>query len=114
MDVHGYPGRYGVDDRAARGKWIGATCEQFLFPLFSRLQMPQPPTQISITTDGNPQYLAALTKQCQEPRIDYGRVIKRREGNRLVAVIRERVFGNPTIASISTSQVEGYNNKIRQ
>jgi hypothetical protein len=96
------------------GKWTGATCAQFLFRLFSRLRVPQPPARISITTDGNPQYLAVLTRQCQEPGIDYGRVIKHREGNRLVAVIRERVFGNPTIASISTSRVEGYNNKIRQ
>ena len=72
------------------GKWTGATCAQFLFRLFSRLRVPQPPARISITTDGNPQYLAVLTKQCQETGIDYGRVIKHREGNRLVAVIRER------------------------
>lgn len=28
--------------------------------------------------------------------------------------IRERIFGNPEIESISTSVFEGYNNKIRQ
>jgi len=96
------------------GKRMGTTCVQFLFCLFSRLRKPQPPARISITTDGNPQYLAALPTQCPESCIDYGQVIKHREGNRLVAVFREIVFGNPTIASISTSRVEGYNNKIRQ
>jgi hypothetical protein len=29
-------------------------------------------------------------------------------------VIREKVLGNPHVSSISTSVVEGYNNKIRQ
>lgn len=96
------------------GKRTDATCAQFTFLVFSRLQMPQPPAQISITTDGNPQYLTALVKQGKEIDIDYGRVIKQHTANRLVAVIREKVLGNPTIASISTSVVEGYNNKIRQ
>ncbi len=96
------------------GKRTDATCAQFNFLVFSRLKVPKPPTRISITTDGNPQYLTALTKQCKGIDIDYGRVIKQHEANRLVAVIREKVLGNPTLASISTSVVEGYNNKIRQ
>ncbi len=96
------------------GKRTDATCAQFNFLVFSRLKVPEQPTRISIMTDGNPQYLTALTKQCKEIDIDYGRVIKQHEANRLVAVIREKVLGNPTLASISTSVVEGYNNKIRQ
>jgi len=34
--------------------------------------------------------------------------------NKLICVIREKIIGNPDISSISTSVVEGYNNKIRQ
>ena len=34
--------------------------------------------------------------------------------NRLVAVIREKVFGNPSHEAISTLTIEGYNNKTRQ
>lgn len=97
------------------GKWTDATCAQVLIQLFSRLQVPEPPARISITTDGNPQYLAALMNhQCEATDIDYGRMIKQHTANRLVAGIREKVFGNPAIASISTSVVEGYTNKIRQ
>lgn len=96
------------------GKWTGVTCAQFLFQLFSRLQVPEPPARISISTDGNSQYLTELEKQREKIDIDYGRVIKQHTADGLVAVIREKVLGNPAIASISTSVVEGYNNKIRQ
>ena len=91
-----------------------ATCNQFLFLVASRLRIPQPPIQISITTDGNPQYLTALLKQFPASCIDYGRRVKHHAKNRLAAVIREKVLGDPEITSISTSVVEGYNNKIRQ
>lgn len=106
MDLHSCPERERVADRPP--------CAQFTFLVFSRLQMPQPPAQISITTDGNPQYLTALVKQGKEIDVDYGRVTKQHTANRLVAVIREKVLGDPTTASNSTSVVEGYNNKIRQ
>ncbi len=41
-------------------------------------------------------------------------MIKQHKKNRVVGIIREKVLGNPPLASISTSVVEGYNNKIRQ
>ena len=96
------------------GKQTNATCNQFLFLVASRLRIPQPPIRISITTDGNPQYLTALLKQFPASCIDYGRRVKHHAKNRLAAVIREKVLGDPEITSISTSVVEGYNNKIRQ
>ena len=46
--------------------------------------------------------------------MNYDQVIKVKKRNKLVCVIREKIFGNPDISSISTSIVEGYNNKIRQ
>lgn len=76
--------------------------------------MPKPSDPIVVATDGNPQYRDALKNLYCEPCIDYGRVIKQREENRLVAVIREAIWGNPSHEAISTSIVEGYNNKIRQ
>ncbi len=49
-----------------------------------------------------------------EPCITYDQVIKQRKENRRIAVIREAIWGEPTDEVISTSVVEGYNNKIRQ
>ena len=92
MDLHGYPERYRVNDRAARRE--ADRCNEEEGELLALFTTPGAPT-----ADPN------LVKRRPESCIDYGRVIKHREGNWLVAVIWERVFGNPTIASISTSRV---------
>ena len=71
-------------------------------------------TKIIVATDGNFQYVDTLADLYCESCIDYGQVIKRKENNRLVEIIRVKIWGDPEICSISTSIVEGYNNKIRQ
>ena len=71
-------------------------------------------TKIIVSTDGNSQYVDTLVDLYCESCIDYGQVIKRKENNRLVEIIQAKIMGNPAICSISTSIVEGYNNKIRQ
>lgn len=96
------------------GKRTDATCTLALDRVFTRLQLPTPSNPIIVATDGNAQYASALAQLYCEPCIEYGRVIKQREANRLVGVIREKSSGNPAIKTISTSIVEGLNNKIRQ
>jgi len=82
--------------------------------VFEKVPLPDPSAPIVIATDGNPQYRDGLAKVYSEPCIAYGQVIKHREKNRVVAVNRETVWGRPAPEAISTSTVEGYNNKIRQ
>ena len=96
------------------GKRSNATCERFLDSVFERVQLPNPKARIIVSTDGNFQYVDRLADLYCESCIDYGQVIKRKENNRLVEIIRVKTLGNPKISSISTSIVEGYNNKIRQ
>ena len=96
------------------GKRVEETCETMLNNIFERMELPLPGNKISIFTDGNCQYSNILQDLYCESCMDYGQVIKSKEQNRLVRVIREIIFGNPEIKSISTSVVEGYNNKIRQ
>jgi IS1 family transposase len=96
------------------GKRTEATCTHFLDQVFERLPLPMPSTPIVVATDGNSQYREGLAKLYCEPCITYGQVIKQRKENRLVAVIREAVWGKPADEAISTSVIEGYNNKIRQ
>jgi len=55
-----------------------------------------------------------VSKLYCETCVNYGQIIKIKENNKLVDVIRAKIIGNPDIESISTSIVEGYNNKIRQ
>lgn len=96
------------------GKRTDATCNRFLDQIFERLQLPTPKSKILIATDGNPQYVKGLADRYCETCIDYGQVIKKKENNRLVEIIQVKIMGNPALESISTSIVEGYNNKIRQ
>jgi len=96
------------------GKRTETTCVLALDRWFARLQLPTPSARIIVATDGNVQYVEALARLYCEPCIDYGQVIKHHEGNRLVGVSRVKIMGNPAVEAISTSNVEGYNNKIRQ
>lgn len=81
---------------------------------FERMELPFPDNKISIFTDGNIQYTICLPKLYCEPCLNYGQIIKVKEKNKLICVIREEIIGSPDYKSISTSVVEGYNNKIRQ
>lgn len=96
------------------GKRTKVTCNYFLNRVFEKLPLPMPDDPIAVATDGNPQYREGLAKLYCEPCITYGQVIKQRKENRLDAVIREAIWGEPAEKTISTSVIEGYNNKIRQ
>jgi IS1 family transposase len=96
------------------GKRIESTCLDMLDLFFDRMNLPTPDEKISIFTDGNLQYTVCLPDLYCEPCMNYGKVVKVKEKNVLVCVIREKIFGDPDVSSISTSNVEGYNNKIRQ
>ena len=96
------------------GKRIDSTCAGMLDLFFDRMDLPSPEKKISIYTDGNIQYTILLPELYCESCLNYGQMIKVKEKNKLVYVIREKVMGNPDVSSISTSVVEGYNNKIRQ
>ena len=96
------------------GKRIESTCADMLDLFFDRMNLPTPNEKISICSDGNVQYTICLPELYCEPYINYGQMVRVKEKNSLVCVIREKVLGNPHVSSISTSVVEGYNNKIRQ
>lgn len=96
------------------GKRVEETCECMLDLFFDRMKLPTSNNKISIYTDGNIQYTIYLPELYCEPCINYGQIIKIKEKNKLFCVVREKIMGNPDVNSISTSVVEGYNNKIRQ
>ena len=81
---------------------------------FDLMNLPTPNEKISIYSDGNVQYTISLPELYCEPCMNYSQLVRVKEKNSPVCVIREKVLGNPHVSSISTSVVEGYNNKIRQ
>ena len=96
------------------GKRVTDTCTDMLDLFFDRMALPTPDQKISIFTDGNIQYTVYIPKLYCEPCSNFGQIIKGKEKNTLVCVVREKILGDPDVSSISTSVVEGYNNKIRQ
>jgi IS1 family transposase/transposase-like protein len=98
----------------ACGKRIEETCKVMLDRLFNVMDLPFPGTQIFFSTDGNIQYKELIKERYCETCMGYGQVIKIKKENRLVKIKFETVFGNMAGHKISTSVVEGYNNKIRQ
>lgn len=81
---------------------------------FDRMDLPLPNKKISNYSDGNIQYATIVPKLYCETCVNYGQIIKVKENNRFVDLIRAKNIGKPAIESLSTSIVEGYNNKIRQ
>ena len=96
------------------GTRSNATSSRFLDIVFKRIQLLDPKTKIIVSTDGQFQYVDTLRDLYCESFIDYVHVINRTGDNHLVEIIQVKTLGDPKICSISTSIVEGYNNKIRQ
>jgi hypothetical protein len=82
--------------------------------LFSVMDLPFPDRKICFSTDGNFQYANVIKERYCEECISYGRIIKIKKENNVVEIKLEQVLGNVMEHRISTSVVEGYNNKIRQ
>jgi hypothetical protein len=65
-----------------------------------RVQLPFPDNKIQIFSDGNDDYKSTLPEYYAETCIDYGQIIKIREGGKVVDKIKAIVYGNPNIAEI--------------
>ena len=96
------------------GKRTQKTCEILFDCLFDAMKLPFPDNPICISTDGNFQYLVQIQQMYCETCVVYGIVRKVKSANRLIKVTYEHVIGDAQKQKISTSVVEGYNNKIRQ
>ena len=82
--------------------------------LFDVTDLPFPGSKIFFSTDGNSQYEKLLKKRYCETCIGYGRIVKVKKGDNDLKIKIEAVYGDITGHKISTSVVEGYNNKMRQ
>jgi IS1 family transposase/transposase-like protein len=96
------------------GKRDQETCNEFVNELFERLQLPKPDNRIKFFTDGNYNYIDPIAKTYCEPCMEYGQIIKQKENGRIVSIERRSIFNVHDFYNISTSIVEGMNNKLRQ
>ena len=98
----------------ACGKRTQNTCAIIFVRMFEVMELPFPHNPICISTDGNFQYLDQIRELYCETCVVYGKVHKIKSANRLIEVTYENVIGDAQKHKISTSVVEGYNNKVRQ
>lgn len=82
--------------------------------LFHRVQLPRPENKIQIFSDGNDDYTYILPEYYPETCMDYGQLIKIREGGKVVDKIRKIVYGSPSIDDIETTDVENFNGILRE
>lgn len=96
------------------GKRTSETCENFINVLFDRMELPNPNNPIRISTDGHHDYATEISKVYCEPCVKYGQIIKEKENGLIINIIKRQIFNNVDLSDVSTSIVEGYNNKLRQ
>ena len=98
----------------AVGKWTQQTCDEMIEKLFHRVQLPLPENKIQIFSDGNDDYTYILPEYYPETCMDYGQLIKIREGGKVVEKIRKIVYGSPSVDDIETTDVENFNGILRE
>lgn len=82
--------------------------------LSERVKTPSPEDKIEFFSDGNNDYTSVLPKYFAEPRMNYGQLIKIREGGRVVDKKRRVIYGEPNPENIETTDIENFNGILRE
>ena len=82
--------------------------------LFERTALPFPDDKIEIFTDGNADYIYVLSDYYAETCIDYGQLIKIKEGGKVVDKEKRIIYRNPDLADIETTDIENFNGILRE
>jgi IS1 family transposase len=96
------------------GKWTQETCGRMLELVSKRLERPTPTNRIEFYTDGNDDYVYKIPEYFDVDCVDYGQLVKIREGGRVVDKIKRTVYGNTVSREIETTDVENFNGILRE
>ena len=78
------------------------------------MQLPLPENKIEIFSDGNDDYTYVLPAYYPETCMDYGQLIKIRDGGKVVDKIHKIVYGSPPVEDIETTDIENFNSILRE
>jgi hypothetical protein len=90
------------------------TCKKLFEKVFCRIQLPFPDNKIQIFSDGNDDYKTTIPEYYAETCVEYGQIIKIREGGKVVDKLKRIVFGNPVLDEIETTDIENMNSICRE
>ena len=79
-----------------------------------RIDLPTFSYRLEIRSDGNNDYAVVLGEIYRTDTINYGQLVKIKEGGRVVDKVRRIVYGNPTHDDIETTDVENFNGILRE
>ena len=79
-----------------------------------RIKLPTCTDRLKIFSDGNDDYTFVMPEFFRKDCMNYGQLVKIREKGRVVDKIHRRVYGNPSLDEIETTNVENYNGILRE
>lgn len=95
------------------GKWTQTTCNEFYELIAKRTQQPTYKQKIIFCTDCNKQNLPAITKTFHQDSVQYGQVVKEKEGQIVIGTHPRQVLGAMPFSKISIAHVDGLCSKLR-
>ena len=96
------------------GKWVDETCNEFYKMLASRLRLPTVKRKLTIFSDGNKQNITGLSNNFPQGTLHYAMRKKIRQGQKIVGIVNEIIFGNPPKELISIHNIDGFCSKLRE
>jgi len=96
------------------GKRTRECCKRLFEKVFDRVQLPFPDVKIQIFSDGNDDYTSTIPEYYAESCVDYGQLIKIREGGKVIDKIKKVIYGTPNIDEIETTDIENMNSICRE
>ena len=95
------------------GKRVQATADELMKTVRKRGKIPTKDEKATFASDGNVQYTSAILENFDVETINYGQLVKEREGGRVVGKTRTIIFGEVDDVDIDTVYIERYNLTLR-
>jgi len=89
------------------------TADELMKTVRKRGKKPTEDEKATFASDGNVQYTSAILKNFDVEAINYGQLVKEREGGRVVGKTRTIIFGEVDDVDIDTVYIERYNLTLR-
>jgi len=97
------------------GKWTQQECRDMIDMMFYMIESPFPSNKLQIFSDGNDDYTYVLKEYyVVETCVGYGQLIKIKENGRVIRKERRIIFGSPSLEDINTTNIENFNDILRE
>lgn len=97
------------------GKWTQETCKHMIKQIPGRfVPLPKNEGKVTFYSDGNDDYTYVLPQFFPIQKLEYGQLIKVKNGGRIVDKIKRAVYGAPSESDIETTDIENFHGILRE